>query len=108
MNETLTDATEVAEAAEVDADPVDPVWVALLDRLESDLAEPEPVVSPWTKPETPLPPALADRARRLQQRQQERMRQVRAELDGVRHHLDALRRVPPGRGDAPAYLDIDG
>jgi hypothetical protein len=83
-------------------------WEALLDRFERDLDDPASAAEPWTPPAEPLPPALAERAGRVLERQRARMRETRAELDDVREQLTALRRVPSPRTDAPAYLDIDG
>lgn len=83
-------------------------WVALLDGFERELDEPAGGLSPWTPPATPLPAELADRARRVLERQHEQMTRTRSELDETRDHLEALRRVPAARTDAPAYLDMNG
>lgn len=82
-------------------------WTALLDRFERDLAADEPTAA-WTPPAEPLPPSLAGRARRIAVAQDERMLRLGADLERTREHLDALRRVPAVRTDAPAYLDVDG
>ena len=93
-------------------------WTAMLDRLEHDAerilaAAPGTAdaadLSPWTPPSTPLPPALADRARDVVALQHSAMARARTDLDELRQHLGAVRRVPSDRrGDAPAYLDVDG
>lgn len=93
-------------------------WTALLDRLEQDAdrilaAAPGTAeasdIAPWTPPDTPLPPELADRARSVVERQRAAMDRTRADLDDLRQHLGAVRRVPGARqGDAPAYLDVNG
>lgn len=93
-------------------------WTALLDRLEQDAerilsAAPGTAdaadLSPWTPPATPLPPALADRARRVVELQRAAMDRARTDLDGLRQHLGALSRIPnTRRTDAPAFLDVDG
>lgn len=93
-------------------------WGALLDRLEADaeriLAAPAGAVEvhdviPWAPPSTPLPAHLADRARTVIDRQHAAMARARSELEGLRQHLGAVRRVPaPRPPDAPAYVDIDG
>lgn len=93
-------------------------WTAMLDRLEKDAdrilaAAPGTAdaadISPWTPPATPLPLELADRARRVVELQRSAMERTRTDLDGLRQHLGAVRRIPSTqRSDAPAYLDIDG
>lgn len=91
-------------------------WAALLDRFEEDLARrPEheseaeaDAARPWERAETPLPSELEDRARRVLRAQLAAIERTRAELDGLRGHLDAVRRVPARRTDAPAYLDVAG
>lgn len=82
-------------------------WTALLDRFERDLDGTEPVLGPWQLPTAPLPAELAVRAEDVLRRQQERMRRIRDELDGVQEQLTALRQVPAARTDAPVYLDVD-
>lgn len=86
----------------------DSEWTALLDRFERDLDSASEMLEPWTAPKAPLPAELADRARRLLRLQQERIARTTTELDDVKQQLDALRRVPAGRPDAPAYLDVNG
>ena len=93
-------------------------WSGLLDRLEEDAervlaAAPGTLdahaVLPWTPPDNPLPAHLAERARRVVERQRAAMDRASAELDGLRQHLGAVRMVPAPRDpDAPAYLDVDG
>ncbi|MEU4016724.1 hypothetical protein AB0E56_15790 [Microbacterium sp. NPDC028030] len=93
-------------------------WTALLDRLEEDAdrilaAAPGTAdaadLLPWSPPATPLPAALADRARAVVERQRSAMDRTRADLDDLRQHLGAVRRIPStARPDAPAYLDVDG
>lgn len=93
-------------------------WAALLDRLAEDagriLSAPPGTadagdIGQWTPPSSPLPPALADRAKQVVELQRAAMERTRADLDGIRRHLGAVRRVPRnGRTDAPAYLDVDG
>lgn len=93
-------------------------WSALLDRLEADadriLAAPPGAVEvhdivPWAPPPTPLPAHLAARARAVIDRQHEAMARARSELEGLRQHLGAVRRIPaPRTPDAPAFLDVDG
>lgn len=93
-------------------------WTELLDRLELDAdrilaSTPETadtaVIEPWTPPTTPLPVHLADRARRVVERQRLAMERTRADLDDLRQHLGAVDRIPgTRRPDAPAFLDVDG
>jgi hypothetical protein len=93
-------------------------WTALLDRLELDAdrilaAAPgtadTAVIEPWTPPSTPLPVHLADRARRVVERQRLAMERARTDLDDLRQHLGAVDRIPgTRRPDAPAFLDVDG
>ncbi|MFB8189707.1 hypothetical protein ACFC14_10310 [Microbacterium sp. NPDC055988] len=93
-------------------------WTELLDRLELDAdriltAAPgtadTAVIEPWTPPSTPLPVHLADRARRVIERQRLAMERARTDLDDLRQHLGAVDRIPgTRRPDAPAYLDVDG
>lgn len=82
-------------------------WEALLDRFELELDSAEDV-SPWHPPAEPLPAELADRAREVLRRQQERIGAVRAEQDAIAHQLVALRRVPDSSSDVPAFLDVAG
>jgi len=81
----------------------DAAWAALLDRFESDLTAETP--APWSRPDTPLPAASAARARVIVQRQQDRLSAMRSELDELRAQIQALRRIPAVRGDAPVLLD---
>lgn len=93
-------------------------WTALLDRLEEDAtrvltAAPGTAdavdIEPWTPSGAPLPPALAERARQVAELQRSAMERTRTDLDELRQHLGAVRRVPSTRrDDAPAYLDVDG
>lgn len=80
-------------------------WTRLLDRFERELADPAGP-EPWTLPDAPLPPELADRARAVLRRQRERMLRTEEELARVRRHLDALRHVPGPAGRPPAFLDV--
>jgi hypothetical protein len=87
----------------------DSEWTALLDGFERDLDGSSDVLESWVPPVKPLPAELADRARGVLRRQEERIARTRDELDEVRQQLDALRRVPAARrADAPAYLDVNG
>jgi hypothetical protein len=81
-------------------------WEALLDRFEQDLAD---TAAPhaWTRPNTTLPPELADRARTVVTCQDQRIRQLRDALDELRGQIAALRQVPGMRGDTPVLLDVD-
>lgn len=80
-------------------------WTRLLDRFERELADSaEP--APWTPPDAPLPPELADRARAVLRRQRERMLRTEEELTRVRRHLDAVRHVPGQAVRPPAFLDV--
>jgi hypothetical protein len=85
-------------------------WGSLLDVFEQDLQrDPDRSAgSGWEGPAEPLPAELADRARDLLARQRHRIAQLRAELDVVSEHLDALRRIPEPSSDAPAFLDVAG
>ena len=80
-------------------------WSALLDRFEEDLAA-EPRA--WTPPSSPLPPELADRARRVLEAQQRRVADLAVARDETLAQLTALRRVPTGGDDTPVYLDRAG
>ncbi|MDF2509807.1 MAG: hypothetical protein K0Q52_3666 [Microbacterium sp.] len=100
------------------ADDVAAEWTELLERLELDAdrilaAAPgtadTAVIEPWTPPAAPLPVDLADRARRVVERQRLAMERARADLDDLRQHLGAVGRIPGTRNaDAPAFLDVDG
>lgn len=93
-------------------------WADLLDRLELDAdrilaAAPgttdTAVIGPWTPPSAPLPPALADRARHVIERQRLAMERARTDLEDLRQHLVVVDRIPGiRRPDAPAFLDVDG
>lgn len=82
-------------------------WEALLDRFERDLVSSQDP-APWHPPAEPMPAELADRAREVLRRQQERIGAVRAEQDAIAHQLVALRRVPDSSSDVPAFLDVAG
>jgi hypothetical protein len=92
--------------AERSADAAVSEWTALLDRFEADLREPSPGV--WGEAASPLPPELADRARRVLAAQRERIQRLERERDETLGHLAALRRIPADIGERPAYLDLDG
>ena len=86
-------------------------WAALLDRFERDLdaaALDAHEAGPWHPPGEALPPELAERAREVLRRQQERIAGIRLEQDAIAHQLVALRRVPDAGDDVPAYLDVAG
>lgn len=84
-------------------------WADLLDGLEAELMGDPAGALPWHPPAGlgPLPAHLEDRARTVVRAQADRSRQLRAELDTVRGHLDALDRIPQRHPDA-VYLDLDG
>ena len=89
----------------------DAAWTALFDRLERELDDAELVAAldlEWQPPATPMPAELADRARALLLRQQQRISEIRAQQDAIAHQLVALRRVPDATADASAYLDVVG
>lgn len=82
-------------------------WSALLDRFESDLTGAAPAA--WRPASAPLPPELADRARRVLAAQRDAIARLERERNDVRGHLTALRRIPAAAaGDATAYVDLDG
>lgn len=93
-------------------------WTAMLDRLEQEAerilaaapgAAADADLVPWAPPSTPLPPALADRARHVIDLQRAAMERARTDLDGLRRHLGAVSRVPSTRRpEEPTYLDVDG
>ncbi|GAB2518272.1 hypothetical protein [Paramicrobacterium agarici] len=83
-------------------------WTALLDRFEADLNASTASTSLWQPAATPLPDALADRARQLAERQRDAIARIAHEKAQVQQHLNALKRLPPVRGDAAVYLDVDG
>ena len=93
-------------------------WTALLDRLEQEAEQilaaapgnaADTDLAPWMPPSTPLPPALADRARRVIDLPRAAMDRARSDLEGSRRHLGAVSRVPgTRRPEEPAYLDVDG
>ena len=83
-------------------------WAALLDRFERELDADAPLDGPWHPPASAMPAEMADRARALLLRQQERIADIRGLQDAIAHQLVALRRVPDTGVDAPAYLDIVG
>ncbi|MEV7631604.1 hypothetical protein AB0N64_04245 [Microbacterium sp. NPDC089318] len=86
----------------------DAAWAALFDRFERELDDPKLVVEPWHPPAEPMPADLADRARALLLRQQQRIAEIRGQQDAIAHQLVALRRVPDAAADASAYLDVIG
>ncbi|WP_442543559.1 hypothetical protein ACSBOX_17325 [Arthrobacter sp. KN11-1C] len=88
-------------------------WSDILDRLEADIAVAvsggEPV--PWSPPVEagPLPPALADRARRLLDAQLESVSILGKIRNDALAHLDALSTVPGSRdASRPLILDVQG
>ncbi|MEV7618576.1 hypothetical protein AB0N59_00395 [Microbacterium sp. NPDC089321] len=83
-------------------------WAALLDRFERELDDAEPLDEPWHPPTGSMPEELADRARALLLRQQERIADIRGQQDAIAHQLVALRRVPDAGAGASAYLDVVG
>jgi hypothetical protein len=91
---------------------IDAAWTALFDRFERELDDAELAaelgLEPWHPPATPMPAELADRARALLLRQQQRIAEIRGQQDAIAHQLVALRRVPDAAADASAYLDVVG
>ncbi|GAA3649221.1 hypothetical protein [Microbacterium marinilacus] len=85
-------------------------WSALLDRFERQLDEgPDAAVGDaWAPAASPLPPELADRARRALAAQHERMARLIDERDDAAAQLAALRLVPAEPERPAAYLDLDG
>ncbi|GAA2900238.1 hypothetical protein [Microbacterium esteraromaticum] len=83
-------------------------WAALLDRFERELDDGELLDEPWHPPTTPMPEEVADRARALLLRQQERIADIRGQQDAIAHQLVTLRRVPDAGAGASAYLDVVG
>ncbi|BDZ39181.1 hypothetical protein [Microbacterium suwonense] len=81
-------------------------WEELLDRFENDLDSARDA-APWHPPAEPLPAELADRAREVLRRQQQRITAISAEQASVAQQLTALRRVPDAAVGVPAFLDVD-
>lgn len=65
--------------------------------------------APWVVPSVgALPAELRERALVLLGRQQRAIDALIAARAGTARDIALLRRVPGGRGDAPAYLDVEG
>lgn len=94
----------------VDTDPAIAEWTALLDRFEHDAAravDAGAVDPTWHPASTPLPAALAERARHVLALQRAAISAHARERDEVRAQLTAVRRVP-AEAHGAAYVDLDG
>jgi len=95
-------------------------WSRALDRLEADLLQAEALaddpqlvleLEPWTPPTElgALPHALAERARRLLDRQRTARQLIADRLAAVRRQRALMTRVPAatgtGRESRPVYVD---
>lgn len=85
-----------------------PSWEELFALFEREIDEPRTSLSEWQRPAGPMPEELADRARDVLLRQQERIARIREQQDAIVNQLVALRRVPDAAVDTPAYLDVAG
>jgi hypothetical protein len=83
-------------------------WETLFDRFERELDDADASAAPWHPPAEPMPEELAERARDVLRRQQERIAEIRSQQDAIAQQLVALRRVPDATADTPAYLDVAG
>lgn len=84
-------------------------WLAVLDQFESALDAADEQLDPgFAAPEGPIPEELRARAEAVLARQQLMIGGLTASRANVAREMAALRRVPTHRGDAPAYLDVEG
>lgn len=84
-------------------------WLAVLDTFERALDAADDQLDPaFEPPPGPVPEELRERAEAVLARQQMMIRGLTASRANVARELAALRRVPTGSPDAPAYLDVEG
>ncbi|MDL9977881.1 hypothetical protein [Microbacterium candidum] len=85
-------------------------WLAVLDDFERalDAADEQVSFEPFQPPPGPPPAEIVERARMVLARQQAMINGLVLSRANVARELAALRRVPSGREDAPAYLDVEG
>lgn len=85
-------------------------WMAVLDRFERALDAADETLDdrPLDAPPGPVPDELRERAEAVLARQQLMIGALTASRVHVAREIAALRRVPTGRQDRPAYLDIEG
>ena len=85
-------------------------WLSVLDRFERalDAADEQLDAGGFEPPPGPVPEELRERAEAVRARQQLMIGSLAASRANVAREIAALRRVPTGRGDAPAYLDVEG
>ena len=85
-------------------------WLTVLEQFERalDAADEQIDAEAFAPPPGPLPEELRDRAEAVLARQQLMMGGLLASRANVAREIAALRRVPTGHADAPAYLDREG
>lgn len=85
-------------------------WLAVLEQFERALDAADETMDPqlFDAPSGPIPDELRGRAEAVLARQQLMIGGLTASRANVAREIAALRRVPGGRQDAPAYLDVEG
>ncbi|MBT2475999.1 hypothetical protein J7E68_15815 [Microbacterium sp. ISL-103] len=85
-------------------------WLAVLDQFERALDAADETMDPesFDPPSGPIPDELRTRAEAVLARQQLMISGLTASRAHVAREVAALRRVPSGRQDVPAYLDVEG
>lgn len=85
-------------------------WLAVLEQFERalDAADETLDAQGFDAPSGPIPDELRSRAEEVLARQQLMIGGLTASRANVAREIAALRRVPRGRQDAPAYLDVEG
>lgn len=85
-------------------------WLAVLDQFERalDAADDTLDAEGFEPPAGPIPAELRARAEAVLARQQLMIGGLTASRAHVAREIAALRRVPTGRADVPAYLDVQG
>jgi len=85
-------------------------WLAVLEQFERALDAADETLDPesFDAPSGPIPQELRVRAEAVLARQQVMIGGLTASRAHVAREIAALRRVPSGRQDVPAYLDVEG
>lgn len=83
-------------------------WTRLLDAFDRELtaANDAPLEDVET-PAGPPPAEVVERARLILERQRASISGLQAARDNIAREMQAIRRIPTTRADAPVYLDLD-
>lgn len=83
-------------------------WTRLLDVFDRELAATDDTpLDDVEVPAGPPPAEVVERARLILERQRASISGLRAARENIAREMQAIRRIPSTRVDAPVYLDLD-